>query len=421
MIIPSIDLQSGDAVQLVGGKELALNAGDPRPIARSFAPVGEVAVIDLDAALSSGSNAPVIEELLGVARCRVGGGIRDVGSAVGWLDAGASKVILGTAATPEVLRELPRARVIAALDAVDGGVVVEGWTRSTGLRVEDRIDELKGYVGGFLITFVEREGRMTGLPMDRVRELVERASPARVTVAGGVRTAQDIADADEAGADVQVGMALYTGAIDLADAVAAPLVTDRPDGLWPTVVADERGVALGLAYSSLESLRAALTSRRGVYYSRSRGGLWEKGATSGDIQELVRVDADCDRDTLRFTVRQHGRGFCHKGTGTCFGEHGGLSRLERTVRERLASAPPGSYTRRLLDDPGLLLSKLREEASELACAEGAEHAGEELADLLYFACVAAVKHGASLAEAERCLDKRALKLTRRPGDAKERS
>lgn len=419
MIVPSIDLACGNAVQLVGGKELKIDAGDPRPFAKRFGRVGEVAVIDLDAALSRGSNAEVVRELLEIAPCRVGGGIRDVGSAIRWLDAGARSIILGTAATPEVLRMLPKDRVIAALDAVDGEVVVEGWTAKTGMRVEDRIEELREYVGGFLITFVDREGRMTGLPMERVREIVELASPAKVTIAGGVREARDIVLADEAGADAQVGMALYSGAIHLAEAFAAPLTSDREDGLWPTVVADERGIALGLAYSNLDSLRMALTSGRGVYYSRSRGGLWEKGASSGNSQELLRVDVDCDRDALRFTVKQRGGGFCHLGSRTCFGDERGVGMLERTLRDRLITSPAGSYTRRLIDDPGLLVSKLQEEAGELARAETKSDVAAELADVLYFASVAAARSGVTIADAERVLDRRSLNVTRRPGDAKE--
>ena len=418
MIVPSIDLMDGNAVQLIGGREKAIDAGDPRPIAESFGVVGEIAVIDLDAALGRGSNEEVIRELLQLAPCRVGGGIRSVETAVRWLDAGARKVILGTAATPEVLRELPRERGIAALDARDDRVVVEGWTKSTGARIEDRIEELRDHVCGFLVTFVEREGRMIGLPEERIRELAKIAAPCRLTVAGGVRAPGDIAVADRAGADTQVGMALYSGAFDLAEGFCAPLRTDRPDGLWPTVVTDEHGTALGLAYSDLESVRTAMETRRGVYHSRSRGGLWTKGDSSGDTQDLLAIDTDCDRDTLRFTVRQHGGGFCHLGTRTCFGEDRGLRALEQTLRERVANAPAGSYTRRLLDDPALLGSKLAEEAGELFESATPEHAANEAADLLYFAMVAAVQRGTSLAEIERVLDDRSRKLTRRPGNAK---
>lgn len=417
MIVPSIDLMNGNAVQLVGGKEMALDAGDPRPIADRFGLVGEVAVIDLDAALGKGSNEAVIRELIKRAPCRVGGGIRDVETAIRWLDAGARKVILGTAARPEILRELPRDRVIAALDARDGEVVTEGWTKSTGATVEDRIEELRDSVGGFLVTFVEREGRMKGLPSDRVERLVELAGSARLTVAGGVRSPEDIAAADRLGADAQVGMALYTNEFDLADGFCAPLRSDRSDGLWATVVTDPSGRALGLTYSSAESIRLALEEQRGIYFSRSRNEIWRKGETSGDVQELLAISADCDRDALRFTVRQRGR-FCHLGTGTCFGERTGFAALDKTVERRMVDAPKGSYTERLRDDPGLLASKLIEEAGELAEANSRDEAAAEAADLIYFTTVAARTKGASLEDVERCLDERSLRVTRRPGNAK---
>ena len=322
MIIPSIDLISGQAVQLVGGKDKVLDAGDPRPIAERFALVGELAVVDLDAALQRGSNAAVIEELLRIAPCRVGGGIRDADTALRWLDAGATKVVLGTAAVPEVLTKLPRERVIAALDAVDGEVVVDGWRTRTGRRIAERMQELAGLVGGFLVTFVEREGRMGGTAMHQVADLLAAAGPARLTIAGGITTAADVAALDQLGVDAQVGMALYTGRLALWETVAAGLHSDRPDGLWPTVVTDEHGVALGLCWSDRQSLQAAMESRRGIYHSRSRG-LWVKGESSGDTQELLRVDVDCDRDALRFTVRQHGVGFCHLHRHTCWGPANG--------------------------------------------------------------------------------------------------
>ena len=416
MIVPSIDLQSGAAVQLIGGEEKAIDAGDPLPIAERFGVAGELAVIDLDAALGRGSNEALIREIVARHPCRVGGGIRDEETAIRWLDAGAEQIIIGTAAEPALLERLPRERVIAALDARSGKVVVEGWRTATGRDVVERIAELREYVGGFLVTFVEREGRMQGLDEELAARVIEAAGAARVTVAGGLSSAAEIAAVDRMGADVQVGMALYSGVLDLGDAVAAPLVSDRPDGLWPTVVVDELDRVLGLAYSDLESVRAAVGERRGIYHSRSRG-LWVKGASSGDTQELLRVDLDCDRDALKFTVRQRGKGFCHRGTRTCFGGERGLGLLVSRLGERAREAPQGSYTRRLLDDPQLLRAKLIEEAGELAEA-GSDGVVHEAADLLFFAAVALVRSGAGLAQVERELDRRRLKISRRPGDAK---
>lgn len=417
MVIPSIDLMDGQTVQLVGGRDKALDAGDPRPILESFSLAGEVAVIDLNAAIGSGTNAEIVRDLLRRAPCRVGGGIRELATARAWLDAGAAKVILGTAARPEILRALPPERVIAAVDCFDGEVVVKGWRERTGRRVTDVVRELSPFVGGFLVTFVEREGRMLGMELDRVKEIIAAAGNARVTVAGGIASAAEIGAIDRLGADAQVGMALYTGKFELADAISAVLTTDRADGLWPTVVCDERGTALGLAYSSAESLHAAVRQRRGIYHSRTRG-LWIKGESSGATQQLLRVDADCDRDALRFTVRQQGPGFCHFNTATCWGPERGLNSLQRTLLARLQDAPAGSYTRRLFDDPSLLGKKLVEEARELSETVDRAHVIAEGADVLYFTMVKLAGSGIELSEVERELDRRALKLTRRPGNAK---
>ena len=198
------------------------------------------------------------------------------------------------------------------------------------------------------------------------------------------------------------------------------LRTDRPDGLFATVVCDECGVALGLVYSSVESIRESIKTGRGVYYSRSRKGLWRKGETSGAIQELVSISYDCDGDALRYVVRQLGSppSFCHTGNRSCWGPSKGLRALQEVLQSRLASAPEGSYTRRLYNDEGLLRNKLLEEAQELSEAKETDHVAAEAADVIYFTLVAAVKGGASLEEIEGHLDRRTLKIKRRPGNAK---
>jgi len=414
VIVPSIDLMDGRAVQLVGGRGAPLDGGDPLEVAGRFAVAGELAVIDLDAALGQGSNAGTVDALVRRHRCRVGGGIRSVEAALEWLDRGAERVILGTAARPDVLSQLPRERVVAAVDGAEGEVVVEGWRTGTGERMLDRIVALRGLVGGFLVTFVEREGRLGGIDLAAVRAVVEAAGDAHVTVAGGVTTAEEVAAIDRLGADAQVGMALYTGRLDLADALAAPLVSDRPDGLWPTVVVDELGVALGLAWSDRESVREAVARRRGVYHSRSRG-LWVKGESSGATQELVRVDLDCDRDALRFTVRQAGAGFCHRHTRTCWGPDRGLGALERRLSERLADSTDGSYSVRIASDRARLAAKLVEEAGELAAAESPDEVAWEAADVLYFTILALAKAGVPLEAAVAELERRALAVRRRDG------
>jgi phosphoribosyl-ATP pyrophosphohydrolase/phosphoribosyl-AMP cyclohydrolase len=417
MIIPSIDLMNKQAVQLVGGKEKAIDAGDPRPIMAKFALAGDVAIIDLDAALGYGSNSDTIIELIRKCPCRVGGGIRDIKTAIGWLDKGARKIILGTAATPELLSQLPRHRTIVALDNVEGNVVVDGWRKVTGESVENRLLRLRDLTGGFLITFVENEGRMTGIDLNRVRHLKEIAGETKLTVAGGVSTTDEIRELDRLGVDVQVGMALYTNKINLADAIVAPMQQTGEKPQWPTVIVDEYGIALGLAWSDIESLREAIDKNAGVYHSRKRG-LWIKGKTSGNSQQLLRIELDCDRDTLRFVVKQSGNGFCHTGKRTCWGDDWGLPRLERRLRFLQKCAPERSVTNRLLNNPELLKEKILEEAKELIEAENQDQVIQEAADLMYFTFVYLLQSGCSLHEIAGELDYRSLKITRRPINSK---
>lgn len=417
MIIPSIDIMGGQAVQLIGGETHALSAGDPMALAERFGRVGPIAVIDLDAALGQGDNAEIIRALCARYRCRVGGGIRSIEKAREWLDAGAEQIIIGTCATRDFLSALPKERCIAALDARDDEVVVEGWQTRTGQKIEARMAELNDLVAGYLITFVEREGRMGGTRLERVPELISASAGCEVTIAGGVTTSDEVKALDALGADAQIGMALYTGQLGLAEAFCAPLKSDRPDGLWTTVVVDEFERALGLCYSNLSSVTEALETGTGVYWSRKRG-LWRKGETSGNRQALLKIDVDCDRDALRFTVRQKGPGFCHLETTSCWGALSGLPKLAETLAERVKDAPEGSYTKRLFNDPALLEAKLVEESGELLEAEDSEAATLESADLLYFALVAMTAKGARLEGVIDTLNRRALKLTRRPGNAK---
>ena len=209
--------------------------------------------------------------------------------------------------------------------------------------------------------------------------------------------------------------------VDILSAYIAGVRSDRPDGLYPTVVCDEHGVCLGLVYSNDVSICAAVFEKKGIYWSRSRGGLWRKGDSSGMHQELLSIDLDCDGDALRFTVIQHGSppAFCHLLTRTCWGDVHGLQHLQAILQARLVSAPEGSYTKRLFTDKDLLQKKLVEEALELAEAEDHDDVAGEAADLMYFLMVRCVAAGVSLKDVEKKLDYRSLKVTRRPGNAKE--
>jgi phosphoribosyl-ATP pyrophosphohydrolase len=386
MIVCSIDLMGGKAVQLERGERLVLERDDVVALAERFGRLGEVAVIDLDAALGRGDNRPLIEVLCKVARCRVGGGIRDAERARRFLQAGAQSVILGTAAAPELLRQLPRERTIVALDARAGRVVTHGWRVTADQTPLERARDLEPYCGGFLYTDVEREGLLGGLDVT-FAERLRAAVAVPLTVAGGIRGVAEIVELDRRGIDAQAGMAIYRGLVDPVDAVL-DTVRFGADGLAPTIVCDAAsGRPRMLAYSNRESLGLALREGSGTYWSRSRGSLWRKGETSCNVQRLVRAELDCDRDALTFYVEQLGP-TCHRGSATCFDRAPFTwETLAQRVADRSRADAGRSFTARLVSTPELLAEKLREEADEVARAEKPEEVAWECADLLYFMSV----------------------------------
>jgi len=377
-------------------------------LARRFRRYGPIAVIDLDAALGRGDNLRLVRRICEVAEARVGGGIRTLERAREVLDAGASAIIVGTRAEPEFLSKLPREKLIVAVDASKGEVVDHGWRRRTGVRPEDRVRALSPHCSGFLFTVVDREGGLAGTDMDAVRR-VRAATDLPVTAAGGITTIEEVVRLDRLGLDAQIGMAIYTGRLRLPEAFCALIDFGKhPARLAPTVVTDERRNVLMLAYSSERSLRKALREGRGVYESRSRRRLWVKGETSGHVQELLRVDADCDRDALRFVVRQTGAA-CHTGSYSCFGEGRpafDLHALEATLRARIAERPDGSYTAALAADPRTLRRKLVEEAWELGDARTPDEKTWEAADLIFHTLAFLASEGIPLETVVRALDAR---------------
>ncbi len=417
MIIPSIDIMNGRAVQLRQGKEFELDGGDPMQRLEQFSLVGEVAVIDLDAALGKGSNKDLIKNMAKRAAIRVGGGIRSHAAALEWIDAGAAKVIIGTSSSPEFFSDLPRERMIAAVDAVAGEVVIDGWRSPTGTNLLDQIQLLSPHVGGFLLTQVEYEGGMAGFNMDLIHQALAVADGVPITAAGGITTADEIGILDQLGVDSQIGMALYTDKLSLGESVAACLQKPQNGGLWPTIVCDELGAVLGLVWSTLESLKQAIDSKRGIYFSRSRDQLWIKGESSGATQQLKAVALDCDRDALRVVVQQN-KGFCHLPQRSCFGNSFDLGSLERLIHHRKQDSESNSGTLKLLRNPDLLKAKLIEEANELNQADTPESAVHETADLLYFTLASLISKGGCLEDVVQHLEKRSLRVSRRPMEMK---
>ncbi len=397
MLIPSIDLMSGKAVQLKQGQEKILERENVFSLLEEFSLYGEVAIIDLDAALGQGDNKRLIKDLLKVRACRVGGGIRDLETAKEYIKAGASKIIIGTNCRQEWVKKLSKESLIFAIDAKGDYWSTQGWKTIEGDKVIDLIPELAKNCSEFLYTQVEKEGLLQGIDKVRNQQVIE-ASPVPVTIAGGITSLEDINWFTDLGANGQIGMSIYTGKLSLIDCFLTQ-VNFKKLPLVPTVVQDvDTDKVLMLAYSNRESLIQALTDRKGTYWSRSRNEIWQKGLTSGNTQQLVQADVDCDGDTILFRVKQVNDA-CHFDRYSCFASQKipfDLNRLTGLLNKRKDQLPENSLTTQLFKSAEFRAEKILEEADELIEAQSFEDVRWEAADLIFFALVDALAKGVDI-------------------------
>ena len=426
MVISSIDLKDGKVVQLKNGKDKVLERDNPLELISDFNKYGEVAVIDLDAALGNitpkgtTANTEILKSLLRHGNVRVGGGIRDVKRAKELISLGAEKVIVGSAAfnanptdgnilniafLDELVAAIGRQRIIISVDAINGVIAIKGWTETAGIPLVDGAKAAEKYASELLFTCVEREGCMTGTNMELVRQLREAVS-CRLVVAGGVSSLDEIVELESLGCDVQLGMALYTGAVSLKDAFIGCLNWKKVD-MIPVIAQSVAGEVLMMGYANKEAFEKTFANGKLTFWSRTRNVLWTKGETSGNFLEVVKLRVDCDRDTVLATVIPHG-GVCHTGSWTCFTaeaeEASSMERLYQIISQRFANPTPGSYTATLTGER--VREKLMEEAEELTEAEDHEEAVWECADLLYFMNVLMYQEGVTWKQVLDELDRR---------------
>ena len=224
MLIPCIDLQDGQAVQLVHGRKRELAVANVFGLLRKFKEYSWLHVIDLDAAMGKGRNDELVRELCTTAhkdfgmKVRVGGGIRTVSRAeeiAGW---GASQVIVGSAAfrrgkvDTRFLRRLAkrsrRKQIVIALDTARGTITIHGWRKRLALQADKVMTQLEPFCAGFLCTDVDREGTMRGANLEWFQKL-RNATSHPIIAAGGIKTWREIAALEKMGMDAAVGMAMY--------------------------------------------------------------------------------------------------------------------------------------------------------------------------------------------------------------------
>lgn len=429
MVISSIDLKGGHVVQLKNGKELVLQRDDADALIKEFDKYGEVAVIDLDAAMGNTNpkgdtvNTPLLKSLLRKGNVRTGGGVRSVKRARELISLGAEKVIIGSSAwkknpennsdvlNTEFLDELVAAigkqRVIIGVDALNGKIAVKGWTETIDVSLIEGAKLAEKYCSELLFTCVEKEGCMQGTNLEMAKEL-RSAVDCRVVVAGGVSSEDEIETLERMHCDVQLGMALYTNKVSLKNAFVRCLDWEKTSGMIPVIAQDERSrEVLMMGYSNREALEKTFETGKLTFFSRTRNALWTKGETSGHFLDVVKLRADCDRDTILAFVKPNG-GACHTGSWTCFSsepdEKSTLERLYGTIAERFANPKPGSYTATL--DSKRVREKVEEEAEEICEADGKDEVVWEAADLLYFVSVLMYKEGIDWQDVCNELDRR---------------
>ena len=220
MLIPSIDLLGGRIVQLVQGEKLRLAFDDFEYWIEKFSRFPLVQLIDLDAAMRQGDNSVLVEQIAKRLPCQAGGGIHTIERARQVLEAGAKRVIVGSAlfssegtVNADFAERLSFAagteRVVAGIDTKGGRIAVKGWKAQVELTADEAIPQLEPFAGAFLYTHVDGEGLMKGFPIEtaaRLRKLTQR----RLIVAGGIRSQMEVDELDALGVDAVVGMAVYT-------------------------------------------------------------------------------------------------------------------------------------------------------------------------------------------------------------------
>lgn len=232
MLIPSIDLKAGRIVQLVQGEKLALESHDVDGWIERFRGFSAVQLIDLDAAMAVGNNDGLVRYIASKLPCRVGGGVRTAARAAELIEAGATHVIVGSslyrgarandrqaqyinlAFAQELARKVGQSRVIGAVDSKGGQVVIHGWKTALPITAVEAVQTLEPYCDEFLYTHVDREGLLQGTDIPAILA-VANATSRKVTAAGGITSQAEIDELDRHGVHAVVGMAIYTGLLDV--------------------------------------------------------------------------------------------------------------------------------------------------------------------------------------------------------------
>jgi len=424
-IIPCLDIKNGKVVKGVNFINIT-DVGDPIEISREYQNQGADEIVFLDI---TAENRDAFYDLIKRATkeltvpITVGGGIRTIEDFRQVFACGASKVSVSTAAVanPELIKKANAEfgnRIVVAIDAKSHGdsfhVYVKGGREDTGMDLIEWAKKCES-LGAceILLTSMDGDGTQNGYDIAMTRAVVQSVS-IPVIASGGCGKVEDIAEVFK---QTNCAAALAASLFHYQKATVGDvkLAVQQINGLIPAIVQDfYTGRVLMLAYVNQESYDFMLANKETCFWSRSRQALWHKGKTSGDIQKIKHMSFDCDNDTLLIQVKQTGKGACHMGNYSCFGNETGefniLDKLQDQIINRSNNPKEKSYTNYLLDS-GIdkICKKVGEEAAEtiIAAKNNNKHElSEEISDLLYHVMVLMFEQGLSLADIQSKLSRR---------------
>lgn len=349
IILPAIDIHEGRCVRLFQGDYATAEivAEDPVETAQKFESQGArwLHIVDLDGAKEG---KPINSEVIFKVRenvdmhIEIGGGIRDMETLEYYLSRGIDRIILGSAALND--REFVKSaidkygkKIAVGIDALDGKVAVEGWLDKSEVDYLDLAKEVDALGASYIIiTDISKDGTLHG-PNLTMLDSVNQEVSANVIASGGISSILDIVNLYDLGLYGAIaGRSVYTGALDLsASLMVSQRISNkkpknniemndhleryfRKSDLIPAIIQEaSSGEVLMLAYMNQQSLLKTLETGYTWFYSRSRDQLWNKGESSGNTQQVVSINADCDDDTLLIKVIQKGPA-CHTGKHSCF-------------------------------------------------------------------------------------------------------
>ncbi len=333
IIFPAIDIKGGQCVRLYKGDFATAQkvAEDSFETALSFKKSGAewVHMVDLDGAKKGERvNSDIFLEIAKNSGLKVqlGGGIRDMGSLEYYLSRGIARCVIGSAAikNPEFVRQAIKEfgdRVAVGIDALNGMVAAEGWLEVSEISFIEAAKRMEGMgVSTIIFTDISKDGTLEGPNYAQLSQLSNSVS-CNIIASGGVRNLGHInglANLRLYGAIC--GKAIYSGTLNLSSAIVAaePERLFRKSELIPAIIQDDNtGQVLMLAYMDIEAFKRTLKTGTTWFWSRSRREYWNKGATSGNTQQVVSIYADCDNDSLLVRVIQKGNA-CHTGAYSCF-------------------------------------------------------------------------------------------------------